>query len=192
MIINKKKFAHPLVSKWDHQESIQAAGGRQGICPCWPQRTSRHGQHLLNREQCHQKHAAAALGPTTAVGELHQRHGGSLKIPLFDPREIRTEAYIPDFELTINTYFRGGIMPDHYKRQLFFEALSSQQKNAMGCQKLEGTSEWLIKAFKWDCSHRAVTQTPITWCMTSSASFQPRCRRLKQYRSTQTRTALTR
>ena len=60
---------------------------------------------------------------------------------------MRSEAYIANFELS--TYFRGVVVLDHYKRQLFFfKALSSQQKNAIGCHKLEGTCESLIKAFK--------------------------------------------
>ena len=46
-------------------------------------------------------------------------------------------------------------MPDHHKRQLFFKALSSQQRNAIGCQKLEGTCKSLIQAFRQvdDVSH---------------------------------------
>ena len=78
--------------------------------------------------------------------ELQYR--GSLKISPFDLKEMRTDAYIANFELMISTYFRGGDAPDHGKRQMFSDALSNQRKSAMGCQKLEGTFETLIKSFK--------------------------------------------
>ena len=68
---------------------------------------------------------------------------------------MKSDAYIANLKLTISTYFREGDMPDHYKKHLHWEALSSQQRNAMGCQKLQGTSELLIKASKrvYDMSH---------------------------------------
>ena len=39
-------------------------------------------------------------------------------------------------------------MSDHTKRNLFFEALSGQQRNAIGCQKIGGTYSSMIKAFR--------------------------------------------
>ena len=61
---------------------------------------------------------------------------------------MRTDSYIANFELAVSKYFKGGVAPSHVKRQLFWDALTSQQKSAMGCQKLEGTFEMLIKFFK--------------------------------------------
>ena len=76
------------------------------------------------------------------------RYGGSLEIPPFDPKEMRSDAYIANFEATISTYFREGDVSDYYKKQLFFDALSSQQRNAIGCQMFFETFESLIEAFR--------------------------------------------
>ena len=43
------------------------------------------------------------------------------------------------FEHAVNAYFKGAHVPDHTERNLFLEALSGQQRNAIGCQKIART-----------------------------------------------------
>ena len=51
-----------------------------------------------------------------------------------------------NFEHAIRPYFKGAHASDHMKKDLFFEALSVQQRNAIGCQKIGGTYEAMKKA----------------------------------------------
>ena len=53
-----------------------------------------------------------------------------------------------NFELAVRSYFKGAHVSDHTKRELFFESLSSQQRNAIGCSKIGGTYEAMKKAFR--------------------------------------------
>ena len=46
-----------------------------------------------------------------------------------------------------NAYSKGAHVSDYKKRNLFIEALSGQQRNAIGCQKIGKTYVSMIKAF---------------------------------------------
>ena len=53
-----------------------------------------------------------------------------------------------NFEHAIEAYYKGVQVSDYTKRNHFFEALSGQQRNAIGCQKIGGTYESMVKAFR--------------------------------------------
>ena len=53
-----------------------------------------------------------------------------------------------NFEHAIRSYFKGAHASDHMKKDLFFEALSAQQRNAISCQKIGRTYETMKKAFR--------------------------------------------
>ena len=65
----------------------------------------------------------------------------------FDPKEIRSDAWVHNFEWAIRSYFKGAHVSDHLKRELFFDSLSSQQRNAISCSKIGGTYEEMNEAF---------------------------------------------
>ena len=69
-------------------------------------------------------------------------------IILFEPKEMRSDTYVHNFEHAIEAYYKGAQVSDYQKRNLFFEALSAQQRNAMGCQKITGTYLSMVKAFR--------------------------------------------
>ena len=56
-----------------------------------------------------------------------------------------------NFEHTIDAYFKGAHVSDYTKRNLFFKALSGQQRNAIGCQKIGRTYTSMIKTFRRVC-----------------------------------------
>ena len=56
--------------------------------------------------------------------------------------------YEHNFEHAVDSYFKGAHVSDYTKRNLFFEALSGQQRTAIGCQKIGGTCASMIKAFQ--------------------------------------------
>ena len=49
---------------------------------------------------------------------------------------MRSDTYMHNFEWAVRYYFKGAHVSDHTKRELFFESLSSQQRNAIGCSKI--------------------------------------------------------
>ena len=55
--------------------------------------------------------------------------------------------YVHNFDHAIEAYYKGAQVSDNQKRKHFFEALSAQQRNAMGCQKIAGTYSSMVKAF---------------------------------------------
>ena len=65
----------------------------------------------------------------------------------FDPKEIRSDAWVHNFEWAIRSYFKGAHISGHLKRELFFHSLSNQQRNAIGCSKIGGTYEEMKEAF---------------------------------------------
>ena len=65
----------------------------------------------------------------------------------FDPKEIRSDAWVHNFEWAIRSYFKGAHISGHLKRELFFHSLSNQQRNAIGCSKIGGTREEMKEAF---------------------------------------------
>ena len=43
---------------------------------------------------------------------------------------MRSDMYVHNFKHAVNAYFKGAHVLDYTKRNLFFEALSAQQRNA--------------------------------------------------------------
>ena len=74
--------------------------------------------------------------------------GGPFKIIPFEPKEMRSDMYVHNFEHAIDAYYKGVEVSDYTKRNHFFEALSGQQRNAIGCQKIGRTYALIIKAFR--------------------------------------------
>ena len=60
------------------------------------------------------------------------KQGGLFKVIPFDPKEMRADAYVYNLEQAIRSYYKRDLVTDYIKRQLFFEALSSQQRLAIG------------------------------------------------------------
>ena len=60
---------------------------------------------------------------------------------------MRSDAYVHNFEWAIRSYFKGAHVSDHLKMELFFDSLSNQQRNAIGCSKIGGTREEMKEAF---------------------------------------------
>ena len=58
-----------------------------------------------------------------------------------------SDMYVHNFEHAIDAYYKGAQVSDYTKRNHFLEALSAQQRNAMGCQKIGETYSSMIKAF---------------------------------------------
>ena len=67
------------------------------------------------------------------------KQGGPFKILPFELKEMKSDTYVFKLEHAVNAYFKGAHVPDHTERNLFFEALSGQQRNAIGCQKIART-----------------------------------------------------
>ena len=60
---------------------------------------------------------------------------------------MRSDAWVHNFEWAIRSYFKGAHVSDHLKWELFFNSLSNQQRNAIGCSKIGGTYEEMKEAF---------------------------------------------
>ena len=60
---------------------------------------------------------------------------------------MRSDAYVHNFEWAIRSYFKGAHVSEHLKQELFFDSLSNQQRNAIGCSKIGGTREAMKEAF---------------------------------------------
>ena len=70
------------------------------------------------------------------------KQGGPFKVIPFDPKEIRADAYVDNFEQAIRSYYKNDYITDYIQRQHFFEALSGQQR--------------LSSAYtRWACSTRS-------------------------------------
>ena len=52
------------------------------------------------------------------------KHGGPFKVIPSDPKEIRADAYVNNFEQAIRSYYKSDRVTDYIHRQHFFEALS--------------------------------------------------------------------
>ena len=65
----------------------------------------------------------------------------------FDPKEMRADAYVYNFEQAIRSYYKSECVTDYIKRQHFFEALSGQQRLAIGCMRIGGTYEEKKQSF---------------------------------------------
>ena len=76
------------------------------------------------------------------------KQGGPFKIIPFEPREMGSDTYVHNFKHAIEAYYKGVQVSDYIKRNHFFEALSGQQRNAVGCQKIGRTYELMVKAFR--------------------------------------------
>ena len=61
---------------------------------------------------------------------------------------MRSDTYVHNFKHAIEAYYKGVQVSDYTKRNHFLEALSGQQRNAIGCQKIGGTYESMVKAFR--------------------------------------------
>ena len=57
------------------------------------------------------------------------------------------QAYVFNFKQAIRSYYKGASVTDYLKRQHFYEALSGQQRLAIGCSKIGGTYEEMKEAF---------------------------------------------
>ena len=75
------------------------------------------------------------------------RNGGPFKIFPFDPKDIRADAYVENFEQAIRSYYKSDRITDYLQRQHFFEALSCQQRLAIGCVQIGETYEEMKKSF---------------------------------------------
>ena len=75
------------------------------------------------------------------------KHGGPFKVIPFDPKEICADAYVDNFEQVIRSYYKSDRVTDYIQRQHFFEALSGQQRLAIGCMRIRGTYEEMKKLF---------------------------------------------
>ena len=78
---------------------------------------------------------------------LELRNGGSLKIPPFDPREIRSDACIASFNPTIRMHFRGGDVPYHNKWHLFWEAFPTSKGAPWDAKGSRGLASWWQEGF---------------------------------------------
>ena len=109
-----KQREHPFVNK-------QVAGGRLGILPrCLPETSHRRQQRLRAAARRRGRNDAAAPGQI-------------IKILPFEPKEMRSDTYVHNFKHAIDAYYKGAQVSDYQKRNHFFEALSGQQRNAIGC-----------------------------------------------------------
>ena len=61
---------------------------------------------------------------------------------------MRSDTYVHNFKHAIEAYYKGVQVSDYTKRNHFFEALSVQQRNAIGCQKIGGTYASMVKTFR--------------------------------------------
>ena len=59
-----------------------------------------------------------------------------------------SDTYVHNFKHAIEAYYKGVQVSDYTKRNHFFEALSGQQRNAVGCQKIGRTYESMVRAFR--------------------------------------------
>ena len=75
-----------------------------------------------------------------------------MKIHPYDPKEMKTDAYMANFEEAISTYFKGGNTTSHVMKHLSLCPVSTQEKSAMGCQRLVGSLEVSIKLLR--CSRQ--------------------------------------
>ena len=62
-------------------------------------------------------------------------------------KEMRSDAYVHNFEWVIRSYFKGAQVSDNLKPELFFHSLFNQQRNTIGCSKIGGTYEEMKEAF---------------------------------------------
>ena len=76
------------------------------------------------------------------------KQGGPFKILPFEPKEMQSDRYVHNFKHANEAYYKVAQVSDYQKRNLFFEALSAQQRNAMGCQKIAGTYSSMVMAFR--------------------------------------------
>ena len=75
------------------------------------------------------------------------KQGGPFKVIPFDPKEMRADAYVNNFEQAIRSYYKSDRITDYLQRQHFFEALSCQQRLAIGCVQMGETYEEMKKSF---------------------------------------------
>ena len=118
----------PLPAGDESPESVAAESSRT------PPREERR-----SRSRSNQRHRRSPTGP---------KQRGPFKIIPFEPREMRSDTYVHNFKHAIEAYYKGVQVSDYTKRNHFFEALSGQQRNAIGCQKIGGTYESMVKAFR--------------------------------------------
>ena len=64
-------------------------------------------------------------------GPTDPKQGGPFKVTPFDPKEMRSDAWVHNFEWAIRSYFKGAHVSEHLKQELFFDSLSNQQRNAI-------------------------------------------------------------
>ena len=87
---------------------------------------------------------------------INLNNGKPFKVIPFDPKEIRADAYVDNFEQAIRSYYKSDCVTDYIQRQHFFEALSSQQRLAIGCMRIGGTyellAEFVVRSFLF-CGH---------------------------------------
>ena len=53
------------------------------------------------------------------------KQGGPFKVMPFDPKEMRSDVWVHNFECAIIAYFKGAHVSNHLKRELFFDSLSN-------------------------------------------------------------------
>ena len=57
------------------------------------------------------------------------------------------QAYVFNFKQAIRSYYKSDRITDYLQRQHFFEALSGQQRLAIGCVQMGETYEEMKKSF---------------------------------------------
>ena len=99
------------------------------------------------RTQLREERSRSRSSHRTRRSPPNPKHGGPFKVIPFDPKEIRADAYVDNFEQAIRSYYKSNRFTDYIQRQHFFEALSGQQRLTIGCMRIGGTYEEMKKSF---------------------------------------------
>ena len=89
--------------------------------PAWDESAAAESHRTLPREE---QHSRSRSDHRIRQSPPDPKQGGPFKILPFEPKEMRSDMFVFDFEHTVNTYFKGAQVSDYTKRNLFFEALS--------------------------------------------------------------------
>ena len=110
-----------------------------------------HRTQRRQRPSTARRRGWSEAGPDPAIDSdavrPNPKHGEPFKVIPFDPKEIRADAYVKNFEQAIRSYYKSDHVTNYLQRQHFFEALSGQQRLAIGCSQVGGTYEEMKEAF---------------------------------------------
>ena len=91
------------------------------------------GRRVTGPGSCRKPHAAAGgaaaqpvkIGPPQEESCGGPKQGGPSKVMPSDPKEMRSDAWVHNFECAIISYFKGAHVSNHLKWELFFDSLSN-------------------------------------------------------------------